>query len=242
MKLPPEKLSDFDEGNSAVQREVAEPGFGGNSLPIGLLVAAAAIVFWAGIYLGMFSGGFSGNVYNERSGLPTLGSGGAAGGAAGETKPLSVVDEGKRYFTQNCVVCHQATGLGVPGQYPPLAKSEFANGGSRRLAMILLKGLIGPVTVEGAQFNGAMPAWEKALSDKKIAAILTYVRQEWGNKAPEIAPEQIAAARKELASRTESWSFADIMAVPADAEMPGGAPPAPAPKKKEAAAPVPAKN
>ena len=72
--------------------------------------------------------------------------------------------------------------------------------------MILLKGLQGPVTVEGHPFNGAMPAWGTTLTDKKIAAILTYVRQAFGNTAGPIAPEQIADARKEFARAPDSWS------------------------------------
>ncbi len=227
------ETSDVTEVHSAVTREKAEPGFGSVPVPLWLMAVAGVAIFWAGAYLGMFSGGFSGDVFNELSGMPKTQTKATQGGAGGEqAKGPSVAEEGKRYFTQNCVSCHQATGLGVPGQYPPLAKSEFVNGGSRRVAMILLKGLQGPVKVSGGQFNGAMPAWEKTLTDKKISAILTYIRQEWGNKAPEITQDQIAAARKEFASRADSWTEADILAVPADANLEGGAPAAPAAEKK----------
>lgn len=218
------ETSDVADVHAAVAREHDEPGFGTVPVPLWLMSIAAVAIFWAGAYLGMFSGGFSGNVYNELSGMPKSTKAAAQGGQPGEAAKVSVADEGKRYFTQNCVSCHQATGLGVPGQYPPLAKSEFVNGGSKRLSMILLKGLIGPVKVSGTQYNGAMPAWEKTLTDKKIAAILTYIRQEWGNKAPEVAPEQIAGARKELAGRADSFSEADILGTPADANLEGGAP------------------
>ncbi len=231
------ETADVHDVHSAARREHEDPGFSAVPVPLWLMAVAGVAIFWAGAYLGMFSGGFSGDVYNERSGLPQTTTAGApqAGQAGGAPQASSVVDEGKRYFTQNCVSCHQATGLGVPGQYPPLAKSEIVNGGSRRLAMILLKGLIGPIKVSGTEYNGAMPVWEKTLTDKKIAAILTYIRQEWGNSAPPIEPEQIAAARKEYAGRTDSWSAADILAVPADANLPGGAP-APAAGASPAAA------
>jgi len=108
--------------------------------------------------------------------------------------------------------------------------------------MILLKGLQGPIKVEGGTFNGQMPAWEKVLTDKQIAYVLTYVRQEWGNKGGEITPEQIAAARKEFATRTDAWSEADLLAVPANAELPGGASAASAapPTSAPPAAPAPA--
>ena len=85
-----------------------------------------------------------------------------------------------------------------PG-YPPLAGSEITNGGSRRAAMIVLKGLQGPITVKGQQFGTAvMQPWE-SLTDQKIADVLTYERQEWGNKGSPVTEEQIAALRKELA-------------------------------------------
>jgi len=138
------------------------------------------------------------------------------------------VELGQTFFTQNCVVCHQATGMGLPNTYPPLAGSEYVNGGSKRLAMILLKGLQGPVTVEGHQFNGAMPPWGTSLTDKKISAILTYVRSSFGNTGGPISPEQIAAARTEFANHPDSWHEADLQAVPPTAEEPGGAAPAPA--------------
>jgi len=73
-----------------------------------------------------------------------------------------------------------------------------------------------------------MQPWEKTLNDEKIADVLTYVRQEWGNTAGPVSKEGVAALRKELAGRTESWTEPDILAVPTDAELSGGAPPAPA--------------
>ena len=228
------ETSDITETHEAVQREHSVGTPGGVPVPLWLMGVCGVAVFWAGAYLGMFSGGFSGNSFDESAGQqkgppPGMATTAAAGGPAQAASPK---DEGKKYFTQNCVSCHQATGLGVPNQYPPLAKSEYANGSPKRLALILLKGLQGPVKVAGANFNGAMPAWEKNLNDKKIAYILTYVRQEWGNSAPEITPEQIAAARKEFASHNEAASEAELHSIPADATLEGGAP-APAAEAKK---------
>ena len=66
-----------------------------------------------------------------------------------------------------------------------------------------------------------MQPWEKTLTDAKIADTLTYIRSEWGNNAPPVAAEGIAALRKELAGRTESWTQADLESVPTDANLPG---------------------
>ncbi|OLA96061.1 MAG: hypothetical protein AUH19_08310, partial [Verrucomicrobia bacterium 13_2_20CM_55_10] len=140
-------------------------------------------------------------------------------------------DRGKKVFSANCQTCHQANGQGVPGQYPPLAGSEFTTGGSRRMGMIVLKGLQGPVKVKGQQYGTAvMQPWDKTLTDKQIADVMTYERSEWGNSASPLTPEQIAALRKELANHPESFTEHDILAAP-DEDLSGGAPAGGAPAK-----------
>ncbi|HEV3148689.1 MAG TPA: cytochrome c, partial [Chthoniobacterales bacterium] len=122
----------------------------------------------------------------------------------------------------------------------PLAGSEFTTGGSRRPAMIVLKGLQGPVTVKGQKFGSAvMQPWEKTLTDQRIADVLTYERSEWGNSASQVTAEQIAALRKELVNHPDSFTEPDVLAVPADAELTGGeaAPPKPGEAAKPAASP-----
>jgi hypothetical protein len=107
--------------------------------------------------------------------------------------------------------------------------------------MIVLKGLQGPVTVKGQQFGTAvMQAWDTTLNDGKIADVLTYVRQEWGNKGGPVSAGQIAALRKELASRQGSFTEADLKAVPDDAELPGGDPAGAKPADAKNPAPAPA--
>jgi len=224
------ETADLTYVHAAVQREHSVGTPGTVPMPLWLMILCGVAIFWAGT---SFSGGFGGSYfsadnYSVHPGEEVAVTGAAGGGGPAAQGP-SVVDLGKTYFSQNCVQCHQANAMGVPNIYPPLSKSEYINGGSTRLGMILLKGLQGPVTVEGKQFNGAMPAWEKTLTDKKIAAILTYVRQDFGNSAGPITPDQIADARKEFAAHAASWTEADLKAVPPTSELPGGAAPAPAP-------------
>ena len=142
---------------------------------------------------------------------------------AEQAAELTPAEKGKKIFSANCATCHQANGLGVAGQYPPLAGSEIVNGGSRRPVMIVLKGLQGPLTVKGQHYGSAvMQPWEKTLNDQKIADVLTYVRQEWGNTAGPVSAEGVAALAQRTGGRAESWTEPDILAVPADAELPGG--------------------
>jgi hypothetical protein len=107
------------------------------------------------------------------------------------------------------------------------------------MAMIVLKGLQGPVTVKGQQFGTAvMQPWDKTLTDKQISDVMTYERSEWGNNASPVTPEEIAAMRKELANHPSSYSAPEILAAP-DKDIPGGAPAAgAAPKPGEAAKPA----
>ena len=131
-------------------------------------------------------------------------------------------ERGKKIFSANCATCHQMSGLGVAGQYPPLAGSEFTNGGSRRAAMIVLKGLEGPVKVKGEMYGTAvMQPWDKTLTDQKIADVLTFERTSWGNHGSPVTAEQIAALRKELAGHLTSFHEPDILAAP-DEDLPGG--------------------
>jgi len=227
--------ADVQQVHAAVQREKREPRVGREPLSIWLIAVYGLAVFFGGAYLGRYSGNFSGQALDPYGGeMPTMKKAAGPQGAA-QAAELSPHDRGKKIFAANCQTCHQANGQGVPGQYPPLAGSEFTTGGSRRPAMIVLKGLQGPVKVKGQQYGTAvMQPWDKTLTDQKIADVLTYERSDWGNNASPVTAEQISALRKELANHPESFTEPDILAVPADAELPGGAAP---PKPGEAAKP-----
>ncbi|MGI8433111.1 MAG: c-type cytochrome [Chthoniobacterales bacterium] len=216
--------------HAAVIREKVDPRVGREPLSLWLITVYGLAVFFGGAYLGRYAGNWSGDGLDYLGNAPRIASHAGAGGATEQATELTPAQKGAKIFSANCATCHQATGLGVAGQYPPLAGSEIVNGGSRRPVMIVLKGLQGPLTVKGQQYGSAvMQPWEKTLTDEKIADVLTYVRQEWGNTGSAVPAAGVAAMRKELAGRTESWTEPDLKAVPAEADVPGGAPPAPAP-------------
>jgi plastocyanin/mono/diheme cytochrome c family protein len=211
--------------HAAAQREKREPRAGLEPLPLWFIALLGFAVFFGGFYFGRYAGDFSSASLEPRGGeqVAQKSAASVAGGQA-QAVELTPAMRGKKIFLANCATCHQASGTGVAGQYPPLAGSEYVLGGTRRLGMIVLKGLQGPLTVKGGQYGSAvMQPWEKTLTDAKIADTLTYIRSEWGNNAPPVAAEGIAALRKELAGRTESFTQADLEAVPADANLPGGA-------------------
>src|SRR5436189_5445478 len=217
--------ADVQQVHAAVQREKREPRVGAEPLSIWLIANYGLAIFFGGAYLGRYSGNFSGDSLDPAL-VPTHKKQGPNDNSGGPSQELSQADRGKKIFSANCAVCHQPNGLGAAGQgYPPLAGSEYVNGGTRRVGMIVLKGLQGPVTVKGQQFGTAvMQPWDKTLTDAKIADVLTYIRQEWGNKASPVSTAQITALRKELANHPGSFVEADLHAIPEDAELPGGEP------------------
>ncbi|HEY4284473.1 MAG TPA: cytochrome c [Chthoniobacterales bacterium] len=216
--------AEVQEVHAAIQREKREPRVGLEPLSIWLIVVYGMAIFLGGAYLGRYSGSFNGNSLDPNPGPQVAKKGGGPQGAAAGQAELSPAERGKKVFSANCQVCHQADGNGSEGQgYPPLAGSEITNGGSRRAAMVVLKGLQGPIKVKGKQFGSAvMQSWE-TLGDQKVADVLTYERSTWGNKGSPITKEQITALRKELASHPSSFTAPDIEGAP-DEDLPGGAP------------------
>lgn len=229
------ETADVHQVHAAIQREKREPRAGMEPLSIWLIAVYGLAIFFGGAYLGRFSGNFSGDSLDPMGGASVKKKN--VNGPGVDQVELSQADRGKKIFSANCAVCHQPNGLGAASQgYPPLAGSEYVNGGTRRLGMIVLKGLQGPLTVKGQSYGTAvMQPWDKTLTDAKIADVLTYIRQDWGNKGGPVSAPQIAGLRKELASHPDSFTEADLKAVPEDAELPGGEPagakPAEAPKQ-----------
>lgn len=133
--------------------------------------------------------------------------------SAVEETPKDPVALGKKLFVdRGCIGCHQLTGMGLPGQFPPLARSEWVQGDPERPIRILLNGLQGPTQIHGQTYNNAMPAFGSTLGDKEIAALLTYIRQEWGNSAPPVDTETVATVRAATKSRTSPWTSAELEA------------------------------
>jgi mono/diheme cytochrome c family protein len=86
--------------------------------------------------------------------------------------------------------------------------------GPNRIIKLILNGIQGPITVSGQQFNNSMLPWRDTLSDEQIAAVATYIRSTWGNKAPAVKPEDVKAQRDATAGRSTSWSPAELLAEP----------------------------
>lgn len=122
---------------------------------------------------------------------------------------MGVATNGAQIFASRCASCHQTTGAGLPGVFPPLAASEWVNGDTKQLARILLLGVTGKITVAGNLFNGSMPAFGRTLSDEEIAAVASHVRSSFGNKSSPITADLIGSERTALGNRTMPWAGED---------------------------------
>lgn len=105
------------------------------------------------------------------------------------------VDKGKQLFTANCSACHQATGEGVPGAFPPLKGNAAVDNADPTLHLdTILHGAQG-VVVGGVKYTSAMPPFAGQLNDEDIANIANYERTSWGNHAKQVTPAEVAAQR-----------------------------------------------
>lgn len=136
---------------------------------------------------------------------------GASVAPAGPVVDPAVVAKGKTLYAA-CAACHQPTGKGLPGVFPPLVGSEWLAGNPERTIAVVLKGMMGPVEVAGQKYNGAMTPHEH-LSDKDISAILTYVvaGPDFGHSLPPISPEQVKETRDKFKAKAGMWSAEEIL-------------------------------
>jgi mono/diheme cytochrome c family protein len=120
---------------------------------------------------------------------------------------------GVNRYAEICQVCHQATGLGLPNVFPPLAGSEWLNGRADIPIAIVLHGVQGEITVKGTTYNSAMAPWASTLNDADLAATLTYARSQWGNRGAAVTAAQVTAVRTKFAARTTPWTAAELRAI-----------------------------
>lgn len=233
-KVPdPQTLQDSKPERASVRelhlpilREMREPHDGREPIPLWVTFLFGALLFWGGAYTVHYAGGWRGDVL-EQNPRPY-------GVGAAEVGPVDPVVLGEKLFKAHCVSCHQAAGQGQPGQYPPLAASPWVTGEPAQLKRIVLHGLEGPIEVLGASYDGNMPYFAARLNDERLGAVLTFIRQAWGNDAGPVPPESVAATREATQERTKSWTVAELDAVtepdwtalpPADETPPADAPP-----------------
>ena len=179
------------------QRERPEPGEAPRPMPLLVLVLILAISSWGAAYLMLY--GDSG--YPATADLVSQ----ATDAAVTDTpSPVAASGlDGSAIYQGQCVACHQADGQGLTGAFPPLVGSRWVVEDDATPIRILLFGMQGEIEVLGQTYNGLMPNLN--LSDEEIAAVLSYIRGEWGNEAPAVSSDRVAEIRAGHAGRSAPW-------------------------------------
>jgi mono/diheme cytochrome c family protein len=198
---PPERY-DVSNLHAPIMREKLEPRDGFEPVPIWLVAIFGAFLFWGGWYLSTYSGGFRADVLEAQPEARFI-------QPVPVDRPVDPMVIGARMYRQWCAACHQPDGQGVPGQYPPLLGSEWVVGEPARLKRIVLHGY------------GLMPAFGDRLDDMQMASVLTYIRNNWGNVAPAITEESVAATRRATEDRVRPWTADELLQITEDDFVPG---------------------
>ena len=186
-----------------------EPTSAFTTMPLWLVVMTMLVLFWGTISFDQHGAWFEPRVYEPYESVADLQRFQPRSGGQ------SVLLRGKTLFDSNCALCHGTDGLGKPNQAPPLAGSEWVLAkGVNRLVRIPSVGLSGPVEVKGQQFNLSMAAMGAAYSHEDLAAVLSYIRNSWGNKASIVTPDQVKKVRADLAGRTQPYSPDELKTLP----------------------------
>jgi mono/diheme cytochrome c family protein/glucose/arabinose dehydrogenase len=131
-------------------------------------------------------------------------------------KDFELFNQGKAIYAKEgyCVTCHQADGKGLPGSgFPPLSGTEWVTGSEDRLIKIILKGFMGPIEVNGKSYEGQVPMtpFEGLLKDQEVAAIATYIRNSFGNKASVVQAEKVAQIRAALKKKKDFYQSSKLL-------------------------------
>jgi nitrite reductase (NO-forming) len=106
------------------------------------------------------------------------------------------IGRGKEVYSVDCSSCHMENGEGVEGTFPPLVKSEYVSGDTKRLINVVLQGQTGEIVVNGKTYNMDMPA-QSHLSDEEVADVINYIKTSWGNKSKKsLAPADVQTLRQ----------------------------------------------
>lgn len=165
-----------------------------------LFLVLTPLLLGIGISLYAFSNFSFGNISLVKSAPPPVFS---------FDQPVEPLD-GETLFANNCSSCHQLTGLGVEGLYPPLVNSSWVLGDSEVVVKILLNGLNGPIVVNSKTYNNVMPGFSAILSTDEIARVASYIRTNWGNEAEIIETDFVDNVKASTSSRSASYTADEL--------------------------------
>lgn len=188
----------------AHKREKNDPSEGDRPWHLGVWVFVMLMTSWGGIYFALNSG--DGKI------------------KGGDNRTFEVIKKqtnivkiyafdqkrAKGLYMRHCSACHQASGLGVKGAFPPLSKSSWVVTDNIVPTKILLKGLEGEINVLGSTYDGVMPSFGR-LPDHEIADLVNFIRSSWDNKAEtDLTDKDVKELRDSLEKPSEAWSAKEL--------------------------------
>ncbi len=204
--------TDIDRIHAAVSREKTDLQTGNEPAPMWIIFLGMVIAIIAGGQLGNMTGGFSFTTSNPFDGAIGMDPRPGAEGAGAAMDPFQTALKKGASGYAVCGGCHQGNGMGIAGQFPPLAGSDWVLGGTERLIRVTQHGLTGPITVNGQGYNtpGGMQAFGGAMSAGDLANVLTFIRNSWGNEATMVTKEMVQAVRDAEEGRATQWTAAEL--------------------------------
>ncbi|HRL22495.1 c-type cytochrome [Alcaligenes sp. SDU_A2] len=178
-------------------RENADPEEKAAPVPWAVLLIIASLFLWGIYYIFSTTMHYDSTVGDNRIAADFQAPEGAEGGKI----------DGQQLFVAQCAACHQATGAGIPGVFPPLVGSEWVMRKPEVLVQILLHGITGELTVKGNKYNGAMPEFRDKFNDAEMTAVVNYLRTELGgNSADPVDEAFVKAEREKTADKKDHWN------------------------------------
>lgn len=198
-----------EENKPCCSSQEAEPTATRSTAPMWIIVVTLILLFVGGYYFDRHSGWFNQQIYAPYNSAAQLES------FQPKSDEAAALARGKAVYESVCGICHGTDGLGKPGQAPLLAGSEWVTAkGVNRLVHIAQAGVMGPITVAGKDWNMAMAGMGAALPDEDLAAVLTYIRSSWGNKAGPVTAKDVQKIRQEMGKSGQPMTADKLMALP----------------------------
>ncbi len=177
---------------------------------------AMQLVVERGVDLPLYAGGAAPVAASDTTAAP-------AAPADADAEVLAQADvDGAALYTQHCMACHQATGAGIPGAFPPIANhvGELVAADRAYPAKLVLFGMMGAIEVQGTTYNGVMPGLAAVLSDADVAGILNHVLTAWddvevlGDAFEPYAAEEVAEWRATALQMTDVYALRQELGIP----------------------------
>ncbi len=129
---------------------------------------------------------------------------------------LATYNKGKEIYLRDgyCATCHQPDGKGLAAsEFPPLASSDWVTGDEDRLIKLVLKGIMGPIEVNGKKYSGQVPMtpFGGLLNDEEMAAVLSYVRTSFGNNAAPVSADKVKSIRASVADKKDFYTAETLL-------------------------------